>query len=507
MKQSAILIVSIFYCAFFMGQDLRFSRNFQTINKNVPLAIINNGPDYFYVLRYNKLAHDLIVERRRKSNAEMINLSPLKMDSVNARTFNYENLDYLFFAEGTKAFIVFEKVTTGRRSVYLRSCDTNGRVGPFVHLGSIERSANLKDFYFNLKQAGGGKVLIVASRVFHDNSVSRTAYLYNVLNGKFLWEKKLTLENPDNGYAQGFNTDSKNNLFYFTVNATLVEYRRQYVNHYQRMMPVYHYDSVTLHYSGADNARNHSARLALSDLSLLNSVNLFVRDTVLTATAHFSKMDPATGEKRSYFLGQRFNEELQSREEYVTPLKKEISEQLDFFDGGDTREAADKQYDPVWQQSSGTSGFELSGRQEEDFSKEMIFRHTDLNTGRVIYQSVVPRKIFYFAGRTRFKSMGSSVTVNCKDTVYTFVLEHVSNDKILPKDFHYSKFEKQEYAKYATLACYYYSTGAEMKKKVILKNIDYDCIPLNYQGTQRDIIFFQTRGSVERFAFLKLNQF
>src|SRR5687767_12441711 len=144
MKQSAILIVSIFYCAFFMGQDLRFSRNFQTIKKNVPLAMINNSGEYFYVLRYNKLAHDLIVERRRKSNAEMIRISPLKMDSVNARSFNYENLDYLFLSAGIKAYVVFEKVTTNRRSVYVRSCDTNGRVGPFIHLASLDRSSTLK---------------------------------------------------------------------------------------------------------------------------------------------------------------------------------------------------------------------------------------------------------------------------------------------------------------------------------------------------------------------------
>ena len=103
--------------------------------------------------------------------------------------------------------------------------------------------------------------------------------------------------------------------------------------------------------------------------------------------------------------------------------------------------------------------------------------------------------------------MGLPTNATCGDTVFTFVLEHMSNEKILPKDFIYTKFQKQEYASYANLACYYFTPGAEVKKKVILKNIDYDCIPLNYSGDQKDVIFFQSRGSVERFVILKLNQF
>jgi hypothetical protein len=507
MKKGAIQIVMILCCAHFFGQELKFSRNFKTIRKNVPLAIINNSPDYFYVLRYNKVAHDFVIERRRKSNAETVRFTPLKMDSVNARSFDYENLDYLFFADEKRVFLVFEKVTNSRRAVYLRSCDTNGKAGPFVLLTSMERSGAESEFYYSLKRSSGNRFMVVATRVMA-NHTARTVFLFDPGEPRAIWEKKLPPESQLTGYAQGFETDSAGNLYFITVRARILEYRRQYVNHIQRMIPVYHYDSMHVVFSPRHQQDYKVSRIALTDFEQLNSVNIFAGHDYAVVSAHFSKHDRHNSTRRSYFFAQRFAHGLDSSLfEFFSPLNGNLSGKLDFFDGGDSRDAADKSYLPAWKAAHGRFAYQLSGREEENFYKEMVFFKTDLLSGRVAYQTVLPRKIFYFSGRSRFKKLGMTNSVICGDSVYTFVLEHKGNEKLLPEDFNYPKFKKQEYATYANLVCYYLKADGQLQKRVVFKNIDYDTMPLEYSGNDCDVIFYQGRGTVERFVTLRLSRF
>ena len=77
MKHSAIIIFLVNYCAFLFGQNLTLSRTFETKRQNIVLSLINNHHNYFYVLRYNKLGHDMAIERRNKPNGEILSFTPL----------------------------------------------------------------------------------------------------------------------------------------------------------------------------------------------------------------------------------------------------------------------------------------------------------------------------------------------------------------------------------------------------------------------------------------------
>ena len=72
------------------------------------ITIINNHPNFFYLLRFNKEVHDLTIERRSKPAAEILSFCPLKLDSVNADWFDYGKLDYLFFEHRYHVYFFFE---------------------------------------------------------------------------------------------------------------------------------------------------------------------------------------------------------------------------------------------------------------------------------------------------------------------------------------------------------------------------------------------------------------
>jgi hypothetical protein len=139
MMRSVIIIFLINYCSFLISQNAIYSRKFDALKKNLPLAIINNNPNYFYVLRFNKLAHDITIERRAKPSGEIIAFTPLKLDSVNASWFDYEQLDHLFFEHNYKTYFIFEKVLNTKKSLYLKITDTTGKSTGFIELASLYR--------------------------------------------------------------------------------------------------------------------------------------------------------------------------------------------------------------------------------------------------------------------------------------------------------------------------------------------------------------------------------
>src|SRR4051812_2137249 len=137
MRAGAIIFLLINYCAFLFSQNLTYTRDFDTKRRSVPLQIINNHPDYFHLLRYNKLAHDLTIERRAKPSGEVETFTALRLDSVNADWFDYEKLDYLFIEHNKQTYFVFEKTLNTKKAIYLKTVDSLGRSSGFKEIAVL----------------------------------------------------------------------------------------------------------------------------------------------------------------------------------------------------------------------------------------------------------------------------------------------------------------------------------------------------------------------------------
>jgi hypothetical protein len=506
MLRAAILALLVFYCAQSYSQQFSVSRNFQTVKKNIPLGIINNHDNYFYLLRCNKLAHDVIIERRRKPDAEIIAFCPLRLDSVNAHWFDYENLDYLFFESHDRAYFVFEKVLNDKRTIYLKSCDTLGKSSAFAEVASIVRDKNTRDFYFRFKLLESGKILIVATRSDMNDATRKLVMLYDPQNRIVIWKKPLPVENPYTGYSTAYDINNRGDLFYIMVKSRLVGYRRHFSNQQQTMVPVLRFDSLALYTLPATRDTLRKWKIGINAFDRMNSLRVMATDSAVTVCLHFAIEDTISGKKTVYFVNQGFGHDPDSALfYYVAPLKPEIAAQLQFYDGGDSNEAADKLYSSVESIVQGQYIYQVSERKDDNYYKELLLLKVNGANGFVEFQGVVPRKIFFYPGRTRFRNLGLTNSAVCDNVFYTILLEHRANGKIPAKEYDYRKFNKQQYTNSANVVMYYLE-GDSIKKKVLMVNEDYEWIPLNYRGNQCDFVLYQSRGKVERFVILPLNQ-
>src|SRR5687767_13282896 len=178
MARTAFLffILSASFCL--NSQKITYSKSYPAVPKNIPLAIINRDPHYFFLLRSNRLAHDLTIERRAKPNGEMLSFTPLKLDSVNASWFDYERLDYLFFEQQGQVYFVFERVFNNNKTIFLKVIDTTGHSSGFIELAGLEKDKNVTDIGFEWKRTQD-RLLIIAERQYSNGTIKKVATLYD----------------------------------------------------------------------------------------------------------------------------------------------------------------------------------------------------------------------------------------------------------------------------------------------------------------------------------------
>lgn len=504
MLRSAIIFFLVNYCAFLFSQELAYTRNFATVRKNVPVQIINNHSGYFHMLRYNKSAHDFTVERRQKPSGEILAFTPLMLDSVNADWFNYEKLSYLFFESGHKTYFVFEKVLNTKRTIYLKVIDTLGKAGRFIELAFLEKDKSVSDIHFEFKITGNDKLLITGTQYYINNTVKKVLLLYDPAKKEKIWMRKLPLENEYTGYSQSFITNAHNDLFYIVAKARVVAYKRKFVQNTQFTLPVFFYDSLSIASFLGDAKTISRSALAINKLSAVKSIALNAGDKTVSAMVHFVKQNSA-GEDEPFFLSQGFSNDLGVTVfSEVTALSDDIKEKLTFYDGTDYKNPAEKDHALVETITAGGLGYYLSERREENYYKEMLLWKINLATGSVLSQEIVPRKIFYFDDRTRFKNIGVTAQVVYNNSFYSFLLEDRDNLKKSARDFKFHKFSRQKYLWGANLVAYILRPAGKFEKKLVFKNGDFDCVPLIYRGSQPDFILYLNNTSVEKFAILKL---
>jgi hypothetical protein len=494
------------YCVSLFSQPI-YSRDFEARKKNVPLAIINDHQNYFYLLRYNKAAHDITIERRSKPSAEILAFTPLKLDSLNADWFDYEKLDHLFFVHNYHTYFLFERVLNSKKSIYLKISDTLGRSSGFIELASIEKETGIIDVAFEYKRTPSSNILLIASQIYGNSVIKKTVLLFDIDKRKMIWAKKLPVENVFTGYSAAFECNKYNDLFYVMIKAHVSSYSRKYINQTQVMTPVFFYDSLTLVSSLNTNKNSITAKLAINNLTALNAIQLVPIDQEVSVIAHFSKKEN-NEIVTPYFLNQKFRTDL-TQEFYanILPMDTALIDRLTFYDGTDYKSAGEKEYKHLTKFQGENIDYQISERKEDYYYKELLVWKNDLETGTIFHQKIIPRKVFSFKGRTRFKNIGTAMPFVYDKKLAILVLESPLNFNSEPDNFEYHRFKKETNLWKANIVMYKIESDGSLKKKLVYRNTNFDAVPLSYEANdQRELVLYLNNGKTEKFVILKLDQ-
>ncbi|PBQ32086.1 hypothetical protein CNR22_09995 [Sphingobacteriaceae bacterium] len=502
MIRSAVIIFLVNYCAFLVGQDLHFSKIFDSPKKNLAVQIINTHSSYFYVLRQNKAVHDITIERRAKPNAEILNFTPLKLDSVNNVWFDYENLDYITFEVNTKLCFLFEKVLNTKKTLYLKIIDTTGRSTGFIELANLESDRNTEDFYFSYTPTTNGDILIVATKIAIGGITRKVAMLYSVKKREWVWMKKIPLENDINS-TYSYSCDNNGELYYFQSLYSIIG--TETYNGFTRRIT--RFDSLLLWRWKPDAKAPGEIQLNVSGLDHMQQTSV-VADTHSVFISIKGLLDD-TLTRHSKELFRNIMLDYNSGKELLnttTFYEESIREQLTFYDGPDDKESYHKQHFILNTYTHGDFMYTLSERAGLNYYKELLFRKTNLRTGAVVSQKIIPRKIFFFPNRTRYKNVAEPMVCHYQGSLTVLLMENAGNLKRNAANYHYKSFKRASGPGGANIVAYTLKSTGDFEKKLIYKNEGFELIPLKYYSeSQKDMILYFNSDGSEKFAILKLN--
>lgn len=506
MFRSAIIIFFVNYCTFLFSQNLSFSRPFETFKRNIPIALINNHAHYFHVLRYNKDIHDFTIERRSKPSAEIVAFTPLKMDSVNAPWFDYENLDYIFYEHNHQIYFLFEKVLNTKREIYLKIIDSTGRSTGFKQLAILEKDKTTEDIKFEFKITGQNKILIIAIQQYLVGSSKKVALLFDPIKREQLWVKKLAPENLETGYSDGFECNSNNDLYYVMLKKRVSNYKRKYLDHRQVLVPVFSHEFVALVKSPENTTNLIRTEIAVKYSTQMYGLTLYADDKDLFLALHFSRYD-SFGAEKVFFLTQKWNDDL-SKSTYskIIPLEERLEKQLTFYDGGDYKNAADKEFSVLNKLRSDSLFYILSERKEQNYYKELLLLKMDLKSGSILNQEIIPRKVLYYQDRTRYRNVGEGIRSCCKQRYQILLPENARNFEKAPQDFRFDRYKRVSAVAGGKLAAYVLSANGNLEKSLVAIDEEYTVVPLKTQSNQCDVIVYLNDSEYEKFAILNWNQ-
>ncbi len=502
---TARLIVLILICLSAQLQSqLNISKMYPAPRKSVPLEILNNSAHHFYILRYNKMAHDITIERRRKSDAGIAAFTPLKLDSVNASWFNYEYLDYLFFEKDRRLFFVFERVLNKESRIFMKEIDTLGRSSGFIELASLRAGKNESRLSMQFELTEAKMLQVTRTRAF-GAIVHRDISVIDPGTRAVVFESRLPVENPSTGYSDKVLTDSHYNIYYQLAHFHF-ELQGNYggpFGGYMNVRPLV--DSLQLVVIRSAEGSCFKKSLPLQGISRLNSASLQLTSNGVDLHLLFAGND-STASSNLFFAHSRYNHSLDLIDSQVQELDPLLSSQLTFYDGSNEDSPALKNYHHLTTLSAGAGRFHFTERRDENYYKEMLVWRTSDKSCGVTMQCIIPRKIFFFEDRAAFRTIGKAMHTSHQNRLYTFLLEHRSNSRDKADQFDFHSFRRQETHKGANLAAYILHEGGGLQKKIVYENRDFFCVPLKYSGNTDDVVLYLTKNEVEKFAIVRLNQ-
>jgi hypothetical protein len=501
MKRTAIILFLMSYCVFLFPQNLIFSERFETTKKNSAIELVNASPHYFYLLRYNKEAHDFTLERRSKPSAKVLNFTRLKLDSVNAAWFDYSKLDYILFEQEQKLYFIFEKELNSKKEIFLKIIDTMGKSTGFIPVASLEKGVASENIRFVFNLVNKNKLLIVSEQYSFNNVVRKTAMLYDPIKRSMCWSKKLPPESESTGYSMAFECNANGDLFYAQVRSRIISQRRKFVSHIQVLEPVFFYDFVFLYRIANDSLKGTKIKLPIENFSSLYSLSLYADETSVTSTFHFAMRDSVENE-HVFFLNHKLGKNLDVIYSTLTPLDQRVEKQLTFYDGTDYKDPSDKEYRLRTRIDNGQKSFITGERVDGDYYKEMLLWKTDMATGKILNQEIIPRRGMFYDDLGRKYNTTQLVHQN---TLYSFLMEDMDNFRNSPREFSYHGFYEQSFHDDCYLVAYVLQPDGNFEKRLIYDNAEYMYLPIKYQSNQSDFVFCIKRGRSEKFVILTLN--
>jgi len=502
MPGKAALIFGLLFWSLLHAQELSYSRAFPTISKNLPLLIQNTQHAYFYVLRYNRKAHDLTLERRAKPSAEILSFTPLKLDSVNSDLYNYASLDYLLFEHKGGMYFVFEKNLNNKKTIYFKHIDSLGKSRGFTEVYTLERESTLLEFDIELAGVYGGKFLIVATQKYFNQSIKKTIILYDPETKKQTWVKTLPLENNSTGYSKGYCLNEQNDLFYVMVKAQAVSYKRKYIKHMQVMVPVFTYDSLHL-FKLSSLSNQLQRKFLLSDLNALHSIKLRCDSMGVSVLAQTAGKQKDNTRSIALFSFKCSNDFTKTNQPEVVPINADIKRRLTYYDGTDYEDAADKEFEFLNETVGREFTYHLTERKEGGVYKELLLWQIQNSSGKVHNSYLVARRMLSSETWSRYSEIGEAGSAILKGNYHLFMAEASANTSIDPNTAQYYQLKKKSSLGHCYLVIYTPEFNGSLTRVKLHQNLDYDFIPIDYASPEsNDLVFYLSNGKQEKFAIL-----
>lgn len=482
------------------AQDIQFSRHYAGGSKRVPLQILNEHADYFYVLRYNREIHDLIIEKRGKPSSELLHIYPLQLDSINAHWFDYEKLDYLFFEKDQQVFFVFEKVLNNQSTLYMKVLSDQGKLSHFIPILTEQRNNSKSLLTHEFKLTEEKHLQILSELSFFGSGTRKSIYLYDPLTKVMLWQKKLPIENAFTGYSNGHLALEDGRLYYTIAYDRIIDYQRIYSTTGQSQIPVFLTDTVKLFLLDQQSLL-HSIKLPCTNMTGLHSAFIIATKKNVYCAIPYQQSDTMIVPLQ--FLVCNWSADLSSWG-FVqqTSMERNLLDKLRYFDGSDLVEAEAKRFRHMGNTRIEDQVIIWEERRDENYYKELLVWSFDLQNGKITEQVLLPRKLFFFPQRTNYRQLGEVALLQGQDGTSCFLLENRGNLKMQAADYDHRNFAKQTQLKHGALVQYQIENGA-VKKRLLFENDDFDFIPLKYTGWSKDFVFFLSKNRVEKFAILK----
>ena len=507
MPGKSITVLLLFLCTWVRSQELHFTRTFPTLKKNVPLAILNNHGRYFHLLRYNKTGHDFTLERRSKPSADILTFTPLRLDSINASWFDLEELDYLLFENNSRVYLVFEKELNSRKTIYIKSVDTNGRASPFIELASMEGDNNTAEYHFSFSKTENANLLIIASRITYSGLQKKVALLYDPASSSFLWTRKLPMESAATDFSDNFVCTRANELCYMLTKNTITGFDTYYGYNGQYSQPILLLDSLILVKCQSDSSKVLRKTIRLKEVSTIKGLSLVAAGNSvllqLRGVDHDSIRHRIDELVVNYMVDSTFTNTYRMPNKFDTTLTHALS----FYDGQGEKAFWTKTHDPMRFIVTGSQLHSFFERTDGYFKKELLYFRTDLTTGKIVRQCVIPRKIMFFGHRNRFKSAPLPVFTKVNNQPALIILENPGNVARSPEPFIYDKFSQERNLWNSNMMLYSFDKNAKLTKRLLYHNKEFDLVPLIYSSrTNDDIVLYFNADQFEKFAITQFHE-
>ena len=498
MRTFAILCF-VFSFTGFCAQNLQISRYYAGNAKNVPVHIYNHNASFFYVLRYNKSIHDFIIERRTKPGAELSQIYPLRLDSVNSKWFDYEKLDYLLFENGGQLYFVFVKELNNQSTVYFKCIDAAGKITGFNAVCTATADLTKASVRMEIEKDKNNNLLITQRYRYSNQTAKTTVMCYDLQQKKFLTQLQLPIENNYTGYSTAYTMAGDSNLYYLQVFSRVASFSGQYTTQGVAMVPLFITDSLFL-VKVSTNAAIQRSKVPFTNLYHQFNVHILAAENTV-ALVFRTAVESDSGLVHKFFTCKYRAVNLRLLSYSEMPLDAGISKKLEYYDGSDNAKAGAKSFEGLNSFWQGSTFNVLEGRREQNYFKELLYWNFDTTGSVKVNQYLIPRKIFFFPNRTVYHKQAEVATVSEKNVYHLFVLEHRGNKTQRPQEYKHRSFIKQSQLRTGVLT-QYKVTGAGISKRTVFENNDFDWVPMVYDGWDKDFVFYLTKHKAEKWAIL-----